>query len=39
MIKDIRNAGLFLNFNRLNNNNTIVFKHTIKKLKELDYKF
>lgn len=39
MIKDIMNTGLFLNFNSKNNNNTIVFKTIITKLKTLDYKF
>jgi hypothetical protein len=37
--KDLTSEGLFYNFNSKNNNNTIVFKNTIKKLKELDYNF
>lgn len=37
--KDITSAGLFYNFNCKKNTNTISFQKTIKKLKELNYKF
>jgi hypothetical protein len=36
---DTRSKGLYVYFNSKNNNNTIVFKNAIKKLKNLNYKF
>lgn len=36
---DHRSNGLFLHFNSKNNINTIVFRNTLKKLKELNYNF
>lgn len=36
-LKDMPNDGLFINFNNKNNNNTVIFKNTYKKLKELGY--
>lgn len=38
-VKDLSRCGLFMNFNSKHNNNTILFKKTYKKLKELEYKF
>lgn len=38
MIKDNSRKGLYYNFNSHNNNNTLLFKNTINKLKELGYK-
>ena len=37
-IEDLPSIGLSYNFNSKNNNNTLSFKNTINKLKELDYK-
>lgn len=37
--QDLTNSGLYINFNSKNNNNTIAFKKTIEKFKELDYNF
>lgn len=36
-LKDLTNNGLYLNFNRHNNNNTTSFKQTLKQLKKLGY--
>ena len=36
LTKDNTKSGLYVHFNNKNNNNTVVFKNTIKKLKDLD---
>ena len=38
-VKDLSNSGLFVNFNNKNDTNTKSFEKTLKKLKELEYKF
>lgn len=38
-VKDLPNCGLFASFNSKNDNNTKSFEKTLKKLKELEYKF
>jgi predicted O-methyltransferase YrrM len=38
-IRDLPNQGLFLNFNRHNNTNTVSFRRALKRIKELGYKF
>lgn len=37
--QDLKNNGLYLTFNSINNNNTKSLLNTYKKLKDLDYKF
>ena len=39
LTKDLTTSGLYSNFNSKNDNNTVTFKNTIKKLKESGYNF
>jgi len=39
MTNDLPNRGLFLHYNRHNNNNTLKFKAIITSLEKLNYKF
>jgi hypothetical protein len=36
LTKDNTKSGLYVHFNNINNNNTVVFRNTIEKLKDLD---